>query len=159
MLSHSELVQIAAKWVKNYLKFPIIETELKCIGSREIPDILAFRSNTSLIVECKTSLADFRKDFKKPERNGQIMGVGNYRIYCAPKGMIDINKVPDSWGLIEVSSKGKVTIERFRTGNIYSSNNSQDIYKQSDPFFHLSDIEKERSFLYSILIRRMSNDK
>ena len=47
MFTHNELVLIAAKWVKKNLKFPIVTTELKTTGSREIPDVLAFRSNTS----------------------------------------------------------------------------------------------------------------
>ena len=71
MFTHNELVLIAAKWVKKSLKFPIVTTELKTTGSREIPDVLAFRSNTSLIIECKTSLIDFKRDFKKPERINQ----------------------------------------------------------------------------------------
>lgn len=157
MYTHNDLIEIAAKWVKKSLKFPVVESELKCIGSREIPDVLAFRANSSLIVECKTSLSDFRKDFKKPERSGEILGIGNYRLYCAPQGLIPIDKIPVSWGFIEVNFKGQVSLVRFKDGNIYSSNESPEFLRNKDPFFHLSDIQKERAFLYSILIRRNSN--
>lgn len=157
MYSHHDLVKISAKWVKNVLKFPVVVTELKCNGSREIPDVLAFRAHSSLIVECKTSMSDFRKDFKKPERVGEKLGIGNYRLYCAPKGLINIENIPQSWGFLEVDLKGKVSLEKFKHGNLYSSNNSPRFITDKDDFFHFSDIEKERAFLYSILIRRNFN--
>ncbi|WEH90846.1 MmcB family DNA repair protein (plasmid) [Acinetobacter soli] len=156
--SHHDLVAIASKWVNKKLNFPVVATELKCIGSREIPDVLAFRAQTSLIIECKTSLADFRKDFTKPERNGSQLGVGNYRLYCAPAGLIPIDRIPDSWGLMEVDHKGKIDLVKFKQGNIYHNNDSPEHYKLNDSFFHDSDIKKERAFLYSILIRRSSNE-
>ena len=154
MFTHNELVLIAAKWVKKSLKFPIVTTELKTTGSREIPDVLAFRSNTSLIIECKTSLIDFKRDFKKPERINQDKGVGNYRLYLAPEGLIPINLIPKSWGFLEVSSRGTINTVLFKQGNIYHNNSSPELYKIEDPFFHLSDIDKERSFLYSLLTRK-----
>ncbi|ENW02987.1 hypothetical protein [Acinetobacter beijerinckii] len=152
--SHDDLVVIASKWVKNRLNFPVVATELKCIGSREIPDVLAFRAQTSLIIECKTSLSDFRKDFAKPERNGSQVGVGNYRLYCAPAGLISIDRIPESWGLLEVDHEGKVALVKFKQGNIYHNNESPDHYKLNDSFYHDSDMKKERAFLYSILIRK-----
>ncbi|ENG7912661.1 hypothetical protein R4575_18055 [Acinetobacter baumannii] len=153
MFTHHDLVQIASKWAERVLKFPIVASELRCGGSREIPDVIAFRADSSLIIECKTSINDFRKDFVKPERNGQRVGVGNYRIYCAPIGVIPIDKVPQSWGLIEVGNKGKVQLTRFKQGNLYHSNKSLEEYRNSDCFFHQSDLEIERAFLYSILRR------
>lgn len=148
---------MAAKWVKNYLKFPVVSSELKTNGSREIPDVLAFRSNTSLIIECKTSKADFRKDFSKPERCGMLTGVGNYRLYCTPEGLLKIEQIPESWGLIEVTPNGKIKLIRFKEGNIYHGNHSPDNYRLTDPYFHISDIDKERSFMYSILTRMKKN--
>jgi hypothetical protein len=53
--THSELVEIGYNFVLKQLKFPIAAKELKCIGSREQPDVIAFRSNCSLMIECKTS--------------------------------------------------------------------------------------------------------
>jgi hypothetical protein len=154
VFSHKELVILSSNWVNRVLKFPIVCSELKCNGSREIPDVLAFRSNSSLIIECKTSLSDFRKDFSKPERNGSRIGVGNYRLYCAPVGLITIDRIPESWGLLEIDHKGKVALVKFKQGNIYHNNDSPEHYKLNDSFYHDSDIKKERAFLYSILIRR-----
>jgi hypothetical protein len=93
MFTHNELVLIAAKWVKKSLKFPIVTTELKTTGSREIPDVLAFRSNTSLIIECKTSLIDFKETLKNLKELTKIK-VLHYRLYLAPEGLIPINPNP-----------------------------------------------------------------
>lgn len=152
--THDDLVKIGAKWANKFLKFPIVVTEMKCIGSREQPDILAFNSHSSLMIECKTSLSDFRADFKKPERIGKLNAIGNYRLYLAPKGILNESLIPAGWGLIEVNEKGKVKIIKFRKGNIFLGNHSLKEYQELDPYFHISDISKERSFLYSILIRK-----
>ena len=103
--THSELVEIGYNFVLKQLKFPIAAKELKCIGSREQPDVIAFRSNCSLMIECKTSKADFRADFKKPERLGLLSSIGNYRLYLAPKGLLEPTLIPERWGLLEVNEK------------------------------------------------------
>ena len=75
--THSELVEIGYNFVLKQLKFPIAAKELKCIGSREQPDVIAFRSNCSLMSECKPLKADFRADFEKQEILGIFSSIGN----------------------------------------------------------------------------------
>ena len=152
---HQELVDIGYKHAIKTLKFPIGAKEIKCIGSREQPDVIAFRSGCSIMIECKTSLADFRADFKKPERLGLLSGIGNYRLYLAPKGILPLELIPASWGLLEVNEKVKVEVTKFRKGNIFVGNHTPKEYQDEDEYFHLSDLEKERAFLYSMLIRRL----
>ncbi|WP_248111723.1 MmcB family DNA repair protein [Acinetobacter radioresistens] len=154
LFTHDELVQIAAKWAKRVKRFPVVVTEMKCIGSREQPDVLAFTANSSLMIECKTSMADFRADFKKPERIGLLNAIGNYRLYMAPKGIIRSDLIPEGWGFLEVAEDGSVEVINFKKGNIYNGNHTPEEYRHNDPFFHLSDMAKERSFLYSMLIRK-----
>lgn len=151
--SHSDLVEIGAKWVKKVKRFPIVAKEMKCSGSREQPDVIAFTSNSSLMIECKTSISDFKADFKKPERIGVLNAIGNYRLYLAPKGLIGVDLIPEKWGLLEVDEAGVVEEVKFKIGNIYFGNSSRPIDQADDIFFHLSDMNKERSFLYSILRR------
>lgn len=151
--THTEVVSIGVKWLKQVIRCPVIAQEVKCLGSREIPDVIGFRADTSFMIECKANRSDFLSDFKKPERIGLCSSLGNYRLYLAPQGVIDHTKVPDSWGILEINSKGKVEIVRFMSGNIYCSNQSSDYHKQEDPYFHESDIYKERSMLYSLLRR------
>lgn len=153
-LDHSSLVLIGERWLKSKLKFPIVASELKCVGSREIPDVLGFRSHTSILIECKTSRSDFLADAKKPERNGSEMGVGNYRVYLTPKGLLSIDEIPNRWGLIEVDMHGNLEITHFLKGNIFCSNSSPQEHYETDPFFHKSDMQRERAYLYSLLIRK-----
>ena len=152
-ITHSEVVTIGEKWLKQVIKCPVIAKEVKCSGSREIPDVIGFRADTSFLIECKASRPDFLSDFKKPERQGLCSSLGNYRLYLAPQGVIDHSRVPESWGILEINTKGKVEIVRFMKGNIYCGSSSPERYKQEDPFFHESDIHKERSMLYSLLRR------
>ena len=56
------------------------------------------------LVECKTSRADFLADQAKPHR--QAGGVGNWRYYMAPEGIISVHELPDKWGLVEVNHRG-----------------------------------------------------
>lgn len=151
--THQEVVQIGAKWLKQVIKCPVIAQEIRCSGSREIPDVLGFRSDTSFLIECKASRADFLSDFKKPERQGLCSSLGNYRLYLAPKGILDLAKVPEKWGILEINDKGKIEVVRFLQGNIYCGTSTPETYKTKDPFFHESDIRKERSMLYSLLRR------
>lgn len=151
-ITHEQLVLIGYKFLKNQLKFPIVSMEKKCSGSREIPDVMGFRSDTSILIECKTSRTDFHADKKKPERSGEIDGYGNYRLFLAPKGLIKINDLPEKWGLLEVNDRGKIEITHFKEGNIYCSNTTPE--HLLDRFFHKSCYKKERSMLYSILISK-----
>lgn len=157
--SHNDLVQIGLKWMKKN-GFALASAELKSL-IKEIPDIVGFRAESSMIIECKCSMADFRADFKKPHRTIDGLGVGNYRLYLAEKGVLDINKIPSKWGFLEVDEKGRVEVVRFKKGNIYVGNldekRSQTIHRMGDDqceFHHDSNIANERTILYSMLRRQ-----
>lgn len=62
MLSHSELVLIGSRWLKTVKKMPVIATELTVSGSREIPDVLGFRSMLTILLEAKATRCDFLRD-------------------------------------------------------------------------------------------------
>lgn len=151
-LSHDQLVRIGYEFLKKRLKFPIVAMEQKCSGSREIPDVMGFRADASILIECKTSRSDFLADKNKPERRGEIEGYGNYRLYLAPKGILKLTDLPVGWGLLEVNEKNKVEITHFKQGNIYCTNTTPE--HLVDDFFHTSCSKKERSMLYSILISK-----
>lgn len=150
MLSHKELVFLAEKWVKKK-GFPIVASELKCT-IREIPDVIGFSCNASILVEVKCSMSDFYADFKKPERGVSGKGVGNYRVYFAEDGVLKLDKIPTGWGLIEVDSMGKVVNENFKRGNIWHGNSgsSEDVLD----YHHESNMDSERRIMYSLLRRK-----
>src|SRR4051794_10394985 len=102
--THKELVDIAAKWAAGRHMVVVKERSEK-FG--EIPDVVGLNLGWSTLIECKASRPDFHADKRKASRlNGGM--VGNYRLYCAPKGMLKLEELPKGWGLLEVYPSGFV---------------------------------------------------
>ena len=64
----------------------------------------------SVLVECKISRADFKKDFSKSFRIEPEQGIGNWRYYMCPTDIIKIDEIPEKWGLIYVNEKRKLKV-------------------------------------------------
>jgi hypothetical protein len=101
-MSHDELVEAARRWCAK--RYPVVITEM-ATWAQEIPDVLAFTAEYSLLIECKASREDFFADSKKPWRDKK--GVGKYRAYFTEKGLLLPGEVPYPWGLYELVN-GKV---------------------------------------------------
>ena len=114
--SHKDLVKIATKWA--YGRHQVVITEKN--GIYEIPDVLAFSYSFSTLIECKTSKADFYRDKKKLSRWSEEHSLGNYRVYCCPKGLLKENDIPEKWVLLEVYPSGyaklNVGIYKYSSG-------------------------------------------
>lgn len=111
-VTHPELVDKAKRWLLSR-NCTVVLTELITGGLfRESPDAWGWNTgkNCSFLVECKASRADFRSDLKsKWFRNPRFnSGMGAYRWYLAPMGMIHEKELPKGWGLLEVQSTGGV---------------------------------------------------
>lgn len=64
-------------------------------------DAILFNSQSSFVIETKISRQDFKADAKKAFRtNGR--GVGKYRYYACPAGLIQPDELPEKWGLIYI---------------------------------------------------------
>jgi hypothetical protein len=101
MMTHTELVARAARWLRSQGCGTVVAEKLPV--SFEEPDAIGWKaSGWSVLVECKASRADFRRDAKKPFRNCPVLGMGYRRYFMAPAGIIPVDEVPDGWGLIEV---------------------------------------------------------
>lgn len=105
-MTHAELVKIAEKWLLRTRKCAFAFTELSTINS-ETPDAIGFRDGQSILVECKVSRSDFLSDAKKLFRRNPEIGVGAYRFYLCPAGLIRPEDLPPRWGLVWVNEKGK----------------------------------------------------
>lgn len=118
--THRELVEIGYKWVIKKCGFAFKELT---VAHDEIPDVLGFNSNGTFLLEAKVSRADFLVDRKKSFRIFSEKGIGDWRFFIVPKGLVKIEELPQNWGLIEVSEKGKATcvFNPFGGGNIYST--------------------------------------
>lgn len=104
MPTHADLVKIAEKWLYGTMKCGVVFTELVAMCS-EIPDAFGLRSDYTILVECKTSRADFFADQKKIFRHIPENGVGDYRFYLCREGLISPNELPSKWGLLYWNGK------------------------------------------------------
>ena len=78
-----------------------------CGSSSERVDAILFNSYGSFMIEVKITRSDFLKDAKKPFRVTPRLGVGKYRYYACPEGLIKPEELPDGWGLIYVRGSNK----------------------------------------------------
>lgn len=99
-MTHDDLVKIAKRWLIKARSCAIVLTETRA-QSGETPDVIGWAGQISTLIECKTSLADFRRDLKKWFRNSGP-GIGQQRYFMAPKGVVPVAEIPPGWGLLEV---------------------------------------------------------
>lgn len=101
---HRELCELGGKWLRNH-KFnegPICTysvVELVTV-QLENPDVFGWDYWQTSLIEVKTSRADFKKDFKKKFKQEGYLGVGMYRYYLCPEGLIKPEELPERWGLL-----------------------------------------------------------
>lgn len=165
-ITHAALVLLGVRWATKH-GFGVAHGELGTAATREIPDVVAFNSHCTIMIECKTSRSDYLVDKKKPWRQpGQ--GIGHYRFYLAPKGLIKVEELPQSprWGLIEVGERNAMTVAAGPLGgvsNLWPENPLDpsisrllDSEREDswDKFWHPSDLKIERGLLYSIARRK-----
>lgn len=106
-IEHTNLCyKTAEKFIKD-----VALIEYKCIYLSEEPDVIVFDSygNTTLY-EVKISRPDFWNDFKKPQRiqvkkKRELIytlypSLGKERYYVCHKKLIEIDELPEGWGLI-----------------------------------------------------------
>lgn len=101
-MTHADLVARAEGWLYS-IGCGVVFTEL-VTRSYEIPDAIGFRSYCSILVEAKASRGDFLNDAKKPHR---IEGMGDWRFFVCPPGLIQPDEVPDGWGLLYADKRIK----------------------------------------------------
>ncbi|MCP1996641.1 hypothetical protein [Flavobacterium sp. HSC-61S13] len=117
-LTHSEIIEIGYKWLFSKCSFAVKDL---VTHNQETPDIIGWNAEGSFLLEAKVSRSDFLADKKKPFRLNPETGMGDWRFFIAPKGLIRVEELPDMWGLIEVNEKRKATMVHnpFGKGNIY----------------------------------------
>ncbi|WP_228203396.1 adenylosuccinate synthase, partial [Acinetobacter sp. CFCC 10889] len=111
-LNHRKLCEIGARFLKrpesangHGCHFAIVEPA--CYG--ENPDVFGIRhgvNTLTFLLEAKMSRSDFLADKKKPHRMNPETGIGKYRYFICPNGLIKPEELPEKWGLIYVSPKG-----------------------------------------------------
>ncbi|HEL3778110.1 hypothetical protein I5U56_02715 [Stenotrophomonas maltophilia] len=109
-LTHADLVKIAGRWLRNTAGCSVVLEELcAATGNGENPDAIGWYTGRTMLVECKVSRSDFLADRKKRFRANPERGLGLYRYFMAPKGLIKVGELPARWGLLEVNG-GRVSV-------------------------------------------------
>lgn len=156
--SHGDLCLLAVKWLKRSQSqgghgCKIAFSECQSGLSGEIPDAIGFRWNQgdcSIVVEVKVSRADFLADHKKPHRS-ETAGMGNWRYYLCPEGMIKQEDLPEKWGLLWVTPRGHI---KAIVGPAASAKEGYLAWAASLEAYHNQpDLEKERGLLVKLLSR------
>lgn len=63
-------------------------------------DVFGWNYWATVLIEVKVSRSDFLADAKKSFRQQPEEGVGAFRYYCSPEGLITEVDLPDKWGLL-----------------------------------------------------------
>ena len=109
-MTHAALVQRAGRWLRNSRACKVVFTELHAAFPIECPDAIGWRSGGwSILLECKTSRADFLSDREKPFRKDG-RGIGAERFYFALPGLIRREELPPGWGLLELRGNRVFTV-------------------------------------------------
>jgi hypothetical protein len=111
-MTHRELCKIASRYLRKkglqpFHRCQYVVCELERIG--ESPDAFGWGGTTTQLIEVKISRADFLSDKRKMWRKNQWYGLGRYRSYLCPKGIIKEKDLPNKWGLLYSDDKGNIT--------------------------------------------------
>ena len=120
---HQELVRVGAEWLAGEksgdyrCSFVVTEFSDEWSDRRvETPDVFGIMvGNTYFgstgLIECKRTRSDFQGDKHKSfRRNGY--GVGNYRFYLCPSGLIRTEELPARWGLLYLGADGNISVAK-----------------------------------------------
>ncbi len=107
-LTHNQLCQIAYSFLRrNGFKVCFHDRFIAVTSTGEQPDAMGFRNNASCLIEAKCSRSDLLADRKKRFRLNPDIGMGDWRFFISEPGIINIEDLPQGWGLLHVVG-GKV---------------------------------------------------
>lgn len=163
-MTHSELCEIAKKWLRRPNSqgghgCHVALSECRSGWGGEMPDSIGFRAATreteTVVVEVKVSRSDFLADAKKPHRaDGE--GMGLYRYFMCPEGLIQPDEVPERWGLLWVTAGGKVIA---KLGPVALSRNCGTFNAVAAAWQHSRDTDRETWLLVRVMARIDDPDK
>lgn len=94
---HRRLCIRAASWLRSNGHCVALVEPVSVI--REVPDVIGWKGGISTLIEVKVSRTDFGIDQLKISRRTPGFGVGQYRYYLTPEGMVSPDEMPEGWGL------------------------------------------------------------
>jgi hypothetical protein len=156
-LTHANLCGIAVRWLKRPNNAGghgchIAMSECRPETTGEAPDAIGFRAghlDGSVVVEVKVSRSDFLADRAKPHR-AEGAGMGTWRYYMAPAGLLTPEDMPYRWGLLEVNRRGHV---KALAGPVTKLPHWGDYCEALNAFRNPRDVEREQGLLVRLLHR------
>lgn len=149
-MTHAELVLIAGRWLRNTAGCSVVLEELcAATGNGEKPDAIGWYCGRTLLVECKVSRSDFLADRKKPFRANPARGLGLYRYFMAPKGLLRAEEMPPQWGLLEVAGRRVFLTSGHEPKRWYSDENPWEFQQR----FHDGETQMLLSAMARIKVR------
>ena len=142
-MKHCQLVESGYKWLTAF-GCAFVFKEL-VTSAKETPDVIGFKGGNTILIECKTSRSDFKADEKKFFRKLPAEGMGRYRFYLCPEGVIKIEDLPKNWGLIYVKKE-----KAYIVHNPYCASIKGNIWKGG---FYKRNKDGEYGMMYSALRR------
>lgn len=122
--SHAQLVSFGAVHLESTRRCFIVLQEKGSWG--EFPDLIGWTYDLkSILIEAKTSRADFLADQKKLVRQNSAKGMGRERWYLTPKGLLDPVDLPPGWGLLEARGSRIYRVWQGTTFDDYNAANEQ----------------------------------
>lgn len=114
--THEQLEHAGSRWLARVgfwwtCKYVAIEPGTPC---QERPDVIGFTYGGSHVIECKTSRADFLRDFRKKWRTEGEKPMGSYRWWLCEEGLItwdDLAGCGD--GLLWITAGGDIKVIRY----------------------------------------------
>ena len=137
-ITHKKLTELAKFWLKSSKQCNPVFSEQWSQNFSEMPDAIGFKTDSCIVVECKTSKSDLYADRKKKFRESG--GLGNERYYCLTEELFEQCKDFDfkGWGVI---------IYKVNYGQIRKVRGSD-----FDSMQFESNIKNERDFLRSRIL-------
>ena len=152
-MTHDLLIERAKSWLKKKGCGVVLGEPFRArTTSRETPDAIGwFSDSTCLLVECKVSRADFFAETKKKFRIEPHIGVGQWRFYLCPPDILQIEDMPDGWGLLWATGRSVKEIHNI-PGNCH--------WRTSPPFIsnRITEAEILVQALRRVAIRRHLGD-
>ncbi|MDN4571888.1 adenylosuccinate synthase [Pandoraea cepalis] len=129
-------------------------SECQAADNGETPDAIGFRNvgyaQHTVLVEAKTTRSDFLADARKPHRMDPAKGMGDFRYFIAPVGLIDVAELPPKWGLVEVKGKSL----KVRAGHVLEPRKVElNWAKDYEPWRHDANKAREMSLIVKMLAR------
>lgn len=121
--AHRDLVLRAERWLTRQGCSVVLRDPMRTYLSEQ-PDAIGWRNDSgiSILIECKVSRADFLADRSKPFRQRPETGMGDWRFYLTPAGLIHPRDLPPGWGLLWVTTRQVRAVHGVPSNTVWRTN-------------------------------------